>query len=419
MFCSDYQLNELRGSGEEDEFFIDGTFDLCCENITQVVTLMRRRKHQTTAKPMAFALLQEKTENVYIHLWNQFIMHAPILKKLKKIYVHCDFELAMINAIHVVVPNAQVICCLFHLVKTVTTWIRKNIPSDHLLRDKEVQKELVFDLNKLAISTENWSQLSADFTEKYRAKSRAFSNYFFETYLNTADNTDKRKARFSPQLWARSQIGDVLAPDLTNNQAERFNKQMNATVKDVRTIKDTLKIIKAIEFDARKITEFELNHINYKQVETDEHVLNVAPLSKSFKQYQPIKKSLEELKRNEHVQKESVKKSSQQTNNSQQPQEAHEPPVQQVKDSLSDVEQKIPKSSIPFAIAQPPTVPAPLMYPQFNPWLMYQNPALFTQQTPFSNQIWQHQVQPAPMEHPYQTRSKGFEEPEPKKRKTK
>lgn len=235
LFCSDYQSNELRGSSEEDEFFIDGTFDLCCDNVKQVVTLMRRRKYQSIAKPLIFALLQEKTENVYIHLWNCITQHAPILKKLKKIFVHCDFELSMINAIKRVVPNTQIVCCLFHLIKAVMTWIKKHFPLGHLLRDNNVQKELIIDLKKLVLEPTKRVQCRDEFNEKYRAKSKAFSTYFSETYLNGA--SEKHNARFPPKLWARSQIGDIPSPDMTNNQAERFNKQMNAAVVDVRTLK--------------------------------------------------------------------------------------------------------------------------------------------------------------------------------------
>lgn len=86
---------------------------VCCSGIQQVVTLLRRRKSSIHATPVFLALLQRKTEQTYSHLWRAICDEMPGLTKLKKLFIHMDFETAMRNAVLKHIPNAVLLVAVF------------------------------------------------------------------------------------------------------------------------------------------------------------------------------------------------------------------------------------------------------------------------------------------------------------------
>jgi hypothetical protein len=57
-------------------------------------------------------LLDSKEEWAYWLALNEVLIQSEL--KLDPAFVHCDFELALINAVTQQFPNAKIVGCLFH-----------------------------------------------------------------------------------------------------------------------------------------------------------------------------------------------------------------------------------------------------------------------------------------------------------------
>ena len=115
LFCSKTQL-QIAGSCES--IFIDGTFGTCPFPFYQVVYINGRCGENVY--PLATALLPNKLQDTYKEVFELFLAVCQENgHDLDAIYVHCDCEMAIINAVRAVFPSTQLRLCRFHVVDAI------------------------------------------------------------------------------------------------------------------------------------------------------------------------------------------------------------------------------------------------------------------------------------------------------------
>lgn len=72
-----------------------------------------------------------KSEKDFIRLLKELIDLIRTLKEISILYVSLDFEIAMINAIQICLPNVKLHCCYFHLKKAIKEWIKKKVKMNY------------------------------------------------------------------------------------------------------------------------------------------------------------------------------------------------------------------------------------------------------------------------------------------------
>ena len=115
IFFSDAQM-EI--GCEADTLFIDGTFSICPEPFYQIVFM--RAKVGTDRYTIATALLPNKQEKTYTEMLKCIAKtYEENGKTFDFVFVHCDCEQGLINAIQSVIISAEVKLCRFHVVDAI------------------------------------------------------------------------------------------------------------------------------------------------------------------------------------------------------------------------------------------------------------------------------------------------------------
>jgi hypothetical protein len=103
---------------EVNEFYSDGTFQITPRPFYQVYSLhvnLSDNNKENQFIPLVYALLPNKTQNTYTRLYT-------ILKEKLSLNIDtfkCDFEVANINAVKQVFPEAKISGCFYHFQKAV------------------------------------------------------------------------------------------------------------------------------------------------------------------------------------------------------------------------------------------------------------------------------------------------------------
>jgi len=125
LHASEYQLNLLRKYKVPDQLYVDGTFRIVPEGITQLVNIRMRQHKENSSKLVATALLKTKTTMDYRRLWMELAVHVKCLRE-SKIIINLDFEIAHHKAVQEELGDkAIVVGCMFHLVQSVHKWLKR------------------------------------------------------------------------------------------------------------------------------------------------------------------------------------------------------------------------------------------------------------------------------------------------------
>lgn len=123
---------------------------------------------------------------------------------------------------------------------------------------------------------EDFETKRQEFLQFWRPLSVEFVNYVKRTYLDD-------DGIHPPQFWASCFFKDHPNIDFTNNEAERFHKEMNSLVHTKKpTIGQCIKILQKIELKSRIECNFEMNHSDYQYIIDEENGIAV-PVSQSSK----------------------------------------------------------------------------------------------------------------------------------------
>jgi len=258
VFASNYQLNLLKSVTMEDQLYVDGTFDICPEGCEQMVTLHIRKKEQPKSFPCLFAFMQNAKELDYWYLWWVIIYLVPELDNVKKLFIACDFEIAMHNAVKKHFKCTEIVGCMFHFFQAINRWIKNKLPSDHIFKTyANVRTELFSQLKNLIttkLSEEEFNLAKENFISKWRTIAGSeFAKYLIKNWLGDS----MTKARFGPETWALSFKSRIHDLDLTDNQAELFHRNLNRRFAEKPQLKRAIDILKEIveEYTSNDIVE--------------------------------------------------------------------------------------------------------------------------------------------------------------------
>ncbi len=133
----------MESSG--DQLFIDSTFDVCPENVEQMLSVLVKKREWTKGVSVMYCFLQRKQESTYINLLQHMVRLAPSLTAVASLPISVDFEKAMQNAIQTVLPNAQIVGCFFHLKQAIIRYATKGNAGKTVMvdmKDKKLRDEL-------------------------------------------------------------------------------------------------------------------------------------------------------------------------------------------------------------------------------------------------------------------------------------
>jgi hypothetical protein len=123
-----YGIENYRGLTENENFLIfysnsmisklliqktwciDGTFSVVPKPYYQILTISFIR--HVHVFPVIFCILKNKFQNTYVELFNTILMLVgPMVPE----FIKTDFEIAIINSLHLIFPRSKISTCQFHL----------------------------------------------------------------------------------------------------------------------------------------------------------------------------------------------------------------------------------------------------------------------------------------------------------------
>lgn len=120
-FASSKCLNVLF---ESNDVFIDGTFDVAPKPFKQVVTV--HAMYSENAIACAYFLATSKKEIVYTTIFQRLkSLAVECNKNFEPMFIHSDYEKAILSSIKKVFRNTRSVGCYFHFLQAITKKINK------------------------------------------------------------------------------------------------------------------------------------------------------------------------------------------------------------------------------------------------------------------------------------------------------
>ena len=191
-------------------WFLDGTFKTAPSIFFQLYTMHALVSERTI--PCVYALLPNKSQATYTMLLQQLM---TINGNLNPVTIMVDFEQAMINSVHQVLPNTQVKGCFYHFSQNVYRKIQ-----EHGLQQR-YQEDTDFAL-KLRMIPALTFVLPQDVIA-------AFEEYFEDTYAGRSQHQRRRPPIFGNDLWNMFDRAQDELPR-TNNSVEGWHRSFQSNV---------------------------------------------------------------------------------------------------------------------------------------------------------------------------------------------
>ena len=113
---------------ETDILFFDGTFHSCPKSFYQVFNILAHLKNKNVALSIMTILMKNKYELSYINLFEnlKLILYEPNISiDTNKIYLMSDYETGLRNALKITFPNAVILGCYFHYLKSIVKKVKE------------------------------------------------------------------------------------------------------------------------------------------------------------------------------------------------------------------------------------------------------------------------------------------------------
>jgi MULE transposase domain len=220
VFCADTELQTLYNS---PYVVCDGTFEMAPDSAYQLYTI--HGYYGDEGMPLVWALLPNKGKSTYVDMF-QAIRYALVNKYGdvggQRSFI-VDFELAAIDAIATVFPQATVKGCTFHFRQALMRHVAdEGLRPAYNANDPPVVRDWIRQLMGMTLLPvvfipRAWESLRCPpvvTDPELHAKMVAFSGYFDWTWMTGS---------FAPQLWSHF---DNIGPR-TTNLAEGWHNQLN------------------------------------------------------------------------------------------------------------------------------------------------------------------------------------------------
>lgn len=235
VFCSE-KARELLQNDNITEYFIDSTFSSCPKPFAQLFSVLGdagSTTEFTNVLPLIFALLPDKKESTYKTLFQLIKSQLPDWSPKK---LHCDYEIAAINAIRDVIPDVQIIGCFYHWSRAL--WRKAKMLG--VVKSK-AQKRIISLTVALALLPQEYMSEGWDYikTESEIAEIDSFTKYI-------------------EKFWIKKNLFKILnvfaQRHRTNNAIEGWHSKLNKMInKNTVTLLRLLNILK--KFAAQAIAK--------------------------------------------------------------------------------------------------------------------------------------------------------------------
>jgi len=193
--------------------FIDGTFKCVPHPYYQLIVVMVYDTPLNLYIPVYYILTTSKTQWSYWSVLQEVMVNCEF--KFNPSVIHCDYELALINAIGELFEGTAVVGCLFHFKQAILRKMKKlSIPDEEtsiamkkgaldvltIIPPGEIEGKGLSYVKSLLPKTEKWDRFFA---------------YFNKTWLT----------RYEVSTW--NIYGLVGVQNRTNNPLERLNREIN------------------------------------------------------------------------------------------------------------------------------------------------------------------------------------------------
>ncbi|XP_053946208.1 uncharacterized protein LOC128855375 [Anastrepha ludens] len=224
-------------------WFADGTFKTAPSIFFQVFAILgavtqpdSRGKPQTIGLPFVYALLENKEQKVYEKVFSVVLQEAERLgiDISLPIKVMTDFELAIINAVKIVIGEDKARCCFFHLCQNMYRHIQseglQKMYCDPEDRSVKVATHMICAL--AFVPHQNIAREFETLKNEIPKEMRPISKYFDATYVRGKPAKGRRKQvhpRYAPDLWC--QYDAVIQQTArTNNISEGWHNRLQVVI---------------------------------------------------------------------------------------------------------------------------------------------------------------------------------------------
>ena len=123
IFATDQQLQFLA---QAESWYVDGTFKLCRQPFTQLLTINAFVTHEDHAKQvlLLFVLMSGRNKNNYCKVFKQLLEILPSAPVAEQITL--DFERAVWAALRKVMPQTKLQGCVLHWTQALRRKVRCN-----------------------------------------------------------------------------------------------------------------------------------------------------------------------------------------------------------------------------------------------------------------------------------------------------
>lgn len=179
LFCNEDSRELIT---KTSEFFMDGTFKSCPSPFTQLFTVHGDVNSSTETNgvvPMLFALMSNRKADSYVVLFSIIKSQIPEFHPVK---IHCDFELATMNAVRHMFPTAKIIGCYYHWCRCVWRKAKSLGHTKYKAERRIVQLTAALPLIPEKLLTEGWTYIKNECGDEI--KMAKFINYIQRFWIN-------------------------------------------------------------------------------------------------------------------------------------------------------------------------------------------------------------------------------------------
>ena len=216
---SEFQINYFS---EISEIFIDGTFKVAPKNWYQLLNIFGYDKKHNIYMPLAFIILNTKSEEIYNEVFEKIIVLVKSntsLKSFKDIKIMSDFEIGLRRAIKNKFEDCLLDGCYFHYCKAI--W--KKIKKLNLFK-----KKLRYNTIIIVFSMKAYPFIKNDKKENFYQKMEIYCNNLGGNYIKLINYFNKYWK--TCDIFNFSETSNKIIENRTNNICESFHSKLNRKI---------------------------------------------------------------------------------------------------------------------------------------------------------------------------------------------
>jgi len=205
-------------------WFLDGTFKTAPALFVQLYTVHALVNGRTI--PCIYALLQNKTQETYIRLFEKL---TTLNVNLKPTSIMIDFELAVINSLERIFPDCEIKGCFFHLSQNIYRKIQENGLQQRYQEDPDFALNLRMIPALAFVPTDEVVGAFEELSDILPQECRPVADYFEDSYIGRPQRRGRRQPTYAIEMWNMHRRSEAELPK-TNNSVEGWHRSFQSNV---------------------------------------------------------------------------------------------------------------------------------------------------------------------------------------------